>query len=448
MRIASLILSVFIFLGLLFTPNFSHATLTITSVAGAYSALDTSSGFTVYAGVSGTDCTGGAAIDTSCNNCPGIAPTTAAPAVCNGNYVGITSRLWINFTSTHGGPMAAQSSNGGGTLILEAGSTTTVAPGATGVLIIKWGNICPALYSGLDNGSCGSNGGTNNTLQGQSIKVTDGTDTAVTPINIITQFYDPTPASTPGPAEGLEPACATAVDAACDFSLFPGDEKIYITGVSGVYAGYPTNRTNGGIGFQSLRLYYLVDPTGAKDCSGVQVSNVKYDTPFQDVGVTAGPPVATTTSYISNFTNGVNYCFLAASIDKAMNVGFLTQTFKPVQPAEVIGILTKDSNCFIATAAYGSALDPHVQTFRDFRGKYLMNTSWGRKFVHWYYQHAPYWAQGIEQDEQARAQVRFFLWPLYMLTSLLLIMPPLKAFVLLMVLAAGSFGIVNRKRLF
>jgi hypothetical protein len=40
--------------------------------------------------------------------------------------------------------------------------------------------------------------------------------------------------------------------------------------------------------------------------------------------------------------------------------------------------------CFIATAAYGSYLDPHVRSLRRFRDETLMRSRLGRTFVAWY----------------------------------------------------------------
>ncbi|MCX5869122.1 MAG: hypothetical protein NTY00_00490 [Deltaproteobacteria bacterium] len=72
---------------------------------------------------------------------------------------------------------------------------------------------------------------------------------------------------------------------------------------------------------------------------------------------------------------------------------------------------TKDA-CFIATAAYGSLLDPHVQILRLFRDKYLSNNESGRMFVRLYYHYSPQVAEFIAAQPALRLIVRIFLFPL------------------------------------
>jgi hypothetical protein len=67
--------------------------------------------------------------------------------------------------------------------------------------------------------------------------------------------------------------------------------------------------------------------------------------------------------------------------------------------------------CFIATAAFGSALEPRVVTLRQFRDVYLMPSHSGRAFVELYYALSPPLADVIAADEQLRIGARAVLAP-------------------------------------
>jgi hypothetical protein len=69
-------------------------------------------------------------------------------------------------------------------------------------------------------------------------------------------------------------------------------------------------------------------------------------------------------------------------------------------------------SCFIATAAYGSYLDPHVVTLRAFRDRYLLANAPGRAFVTWYYRVSPPFAAFIRQHPSMRVTARILLTPL------------------------------------
>ena len=68
--------------------------------------------------------------------------------------------------------------------------------------------------------------------------------------------------------------------------------------------------------------------------------------------------------------------------------------------------------CFIATAAFGSPLEPHVILLKKFRDKYLMVSEWGRKLVEFYYKTSPSIADGIADNEALKILVRMCLYPL------------------------------------
>jgi len=68
--------------------------------------------------------------------------------------------------------------------------------------------------------------------------------------------------------------------------------------------------------------------------------------------------------------------------------------------------------CFIATAAYGSPLEPHVKILVEFRNRYLLAHLMGRYFVKLYYSCSPSVAQFILQHDTPKFLVRCFLLPI------------------------------------
>ena len=67
--------------------------------------------------------------------------------------------------------------------------------------------------------------------------------------------------------------------------------------------------------------------------------------------------------------------------------------------------------CFIATAAFGSALEPRVVALREFRDLYLLPSTSGRVFVELYYALSPPLADRVAADENLRAAARAVLAP-------------------------------------
>jgi len=76
-----------------------------------------------------------------------------------------------------------------------------------------------------------------------------------------------------------------------------------------------------------------------------------------------------------------------------------------------------DGWCFIATAAYGSYLDSHVDILREFRDSYLMTNPVGRGLVTVYYRLSPPVAQLIDDHPSLKPIVRAGLWPAVALST-------------------------------
>jgi len=99
------------------------------------------------------------------------------------------------------------------------------------------------------------------------------------------------------------------------------------------------------------------------------------------------------------------------------------------------------SGCFIATAAYGSPLEPHVKALREFRDRYLQRTRLGRAFVRFYYRHSPAVAAVIAQHEWLRTGMRTLLTPLVLAIEF-----PARALALAMLALTALFATLAHRR--
>jgi hypothetical protein len=108
--------------------------------------------------------------------------------------------------------------------------------------------------------------------------------------------------------------------------------------------------------------------------------------------------------------------------EATLTIGGVSDTFSvttQVAPASG-GSGGGGGGCFIATAAFGSALAGQVEILRQFRDRYLLTNAFGRKFVAWYYRIGPGAASYIKDKPLAKAAVRVALYPLIGFSLLLI----------------------------
>ncbi len=134
----------------------------------------------------------------------------------------------------------------------------------------------------------------------------------------------------------------------------------------------------------------------------------------------------------AKLTNGTtDYFFSAALVDK-FNFASTISDDVVGRPLEIEQLLKKQA-CFLLTAGFGE--EHYIITyFRNFRDQVLAKNFIGIKFIHFYYEKAPKYAQIIYKSEVLRLGIRMFAYILYFIFKnfwLLMIELSLILFVLL-----------------
>jgi acyl-CoA thioesterase I len=82
--------------------------------------------------------------------------------------------------------------------------------------------------------------------------------------------------------------------------------------------------------------------------------------------------------------------------------------------------VSSGDGCFIATAAYGSAFEPHVATLRAFRDERMSGNAIGEHMIAYYYKVSPPIAERVSESETLRVAVRALLYPVVFIAGLFL----------------------------
>ncbi len=366
---------------------------------------------TIYGGVAGSSATSGCGIPDNvnpCNNCTGVKTELA----CN------TTRIYDNLMLSI--PLAETGNVGVARLKLNAGAGTTTAidiGNSLSAVNIRWGTICTNAVSGS---SC--DGIVDQNLSATIFIDTDGsaTPTGSEPqLNITIAILGSAAVAT-----GID-NCSVAKPAntfgVCSIVAYPGDQKIYIKEAEGSGA-FPTN---GSRKAKKLRVF---------------LSSINYDQALptlaeQEVDLSMNDDGVLSDRRVKGLENGRGYFLRVGVVDNANNVDAVTSdvnilssesdcvlalTAAPdatmnclyyAKPDEVLGMLSEDMNCFIATAAFGSQTEKYLELLREFRFQKLIPYKLGRSFVYQYYKYGPYAARFINDHTWLKPVVRLLLWP-------------------------------------
>ena len=247
------------------------------------------------------------------------------------------------------------------------------------------------------------------------------------------------------------------------FTLFPGDEKVYMLTPDDkeLIPGTPKPNIEFPDGFPAydgnliteIRFYYK-EVSGGENISDA-LNRIANSSSYVKTEVTdldpSGGDVELSQLYFTKsdgpkekgtlpFNNDSTYVFKIALVDEAGNIGLFNNTFDEtrhvVTPSEVIGLLKDNDFCFIVTAAYGKS-HKILETFYQFRDQKLLPYALGRIIHDLYYTYSPPLADIIRDNVFLKYIARISLIPFWIYAFLALQIGHILTFLLL----AGSISI-------
>jgi hypothetical protein len=387
----------------------AFAVISITGISGGSRSELATTGSTaiLYAGLAGSDCAAINPTGSTCNSCdtvavtPPAACTTQPLCACNSAriYPAGTVTITIKREATMTGEVRMARPDNGNTVITSSNRNNDS-------VTMSWQDIC--------NGSCDAMTNFTGKVFIDKTPANGTFDSGEEAIDLQVRFVSATAGTYDvwGAATGSE----EGIGGTQGFTPYPGDEKIYFRDPE-TSDGFPTVGTGKIV---AVRVFYT--DQGLDNLAPTAKST---DLPVASDGSGVDRKI------VSGLTNNTTYVFRIALLDEANNVlqffpgnggnstcdsgaaPNFTNCPWAATPEKVLGLLTDDFNCFIASAAYGSSLEPKLDVFREFRFKVLLQHRWGRDFVMWYYKYGSIAAQYISDKPTLRALVRVALWPAY-----------------------------------
>jgi hypothetical protein len=451
-----------------FTTQQAHAVIKILNIerASVYENVTSSAGVntvTVYGGMAGDAARcedGGTSTTTTCNNCrlkteAGETAPVGNPddllLPCNERRINPALLLSVTFSSDAIAGAAAVTSKAGDT-VLDGSTSVEVAKGSTVTVTVPWSSICTNVFT--VEGDTAATGSTciptGDSIKGEiRVGISAGRTGKLNATADDSKSINVVIRSISGTSLAQNCAASSSDFEICYFEMGPGDQKAIARTLKG-----PESVAFPALDYKFVR--YLYAESG--------FNYVTLASPHQDLPISGSD----TETYkvaprrIENLENDKTYYFKTALIDAAGNVGLYSpkandtdcglapdptsEECRIVTPSEVVGVLDK-TNCFIATAAYGTPFALEIDTLRDFRDQILMASDLGRNFVRFYYNESPYFAKMILESPLMRASVRAALVPVVWFAGMSLAYGPLKAglaFLASLIMVAAMINVGRR----
>lgn len=409
----------------------AHAGVTVSEVARAsrVEGLGTAT-VTIYGGVAGSlgrcDTT---AADALCNNCnitegeasglPAADPDTLLLA-CNNQRIHPDLQLVLSVSSDAVDGRITLTNSEGNSAVAPVTVPANLTKGNIGQIAFRWGDICTRVISADTNSGgegatlCAPISGHTSAsfrfgISNDGDDLLNGSGDDFRTVTVIVR-------GTEGASIATDCDDAATDPRICYFEMGPGDEKAIVKSLQKPDgSSFPSGQNTT---YKFLR--FLFDNRGFNH---IHMASSYVDLPIE---------AADTTTFnvnprrIEGLTNDSTYYFKVAAVDAAGNVGLYSgkdtdadcqysgipgdTTCRVVTPSEVVGVLDK-TNCFIATAAYGSSFADELTVLRDFRDQILIPTKIGKFFVKSYYAVSPTIAKWIIKSEDLRSLTRKALVP-------------------------------------